>query len=206
MDFEHEKALAEFTEAIRLEPDAPNPYIGRAMAHRRLGNDAAARQDEEQGRELGGPERNARERLSNRSHRRWGGDFDNPEWKREDPLSRNAALLSVLTRQIHNGGLWQWIANGYCRWIDDTIAAAREIGTTPALEVAAVLQDLSPHVDPKRLGSDLWDEESDAEVHQAAIDESGEQVAELEDRYHRVQMTFAHDMENWFEEKASQRH
>ena len=39
---EYAQAIAAFTEAIRLEPDAPNAYVGRALAHRSLGDEARA--------------------------------------------------------------------------------------------------------------------------------------------------------------------
>jgi hypothetical protein len=207
MNFEHELAIAEFTEAFRLEPDAPNAYIGRAMAYRRRGNNSAARDDEEQAKRLGGAERNAWERLYNRAHRRWRGEFDDPRWKREEPLSRNAVLLDKLTGQIHNGGLHQWIANGYWRWIEDVITAAREINTDTAREVAAMLEDLSPHLDPELLRDDGWDEEEiddDDEIVEED-DHAVEQLGAFEDRYYRLQMQFVEDVTEWFEKAAAGR-
>jgi len=46
-----------FSEGIRLEPEAPNPYVGRALAYRSLGDEANAAADERQAKELGGMER-----------------------------------------------------------------------------------------------------------------------------------------------------
>jgi tetratricopeptide (TPR) repeat protein len=43
---EYDQAVVAFTQAIRLDPEAPNAYIGRAIAHRSLGDDAAAGQDD----------------------------------------------------------------------------------------------------------------------------------------------------------------
>jgi hypothetical protein len=50
---EYEAAISSFTEAIRLEPDLPEPYVGRALAHRSLGNEAGALGDERAARERG---------------------------------------------------------------------------------------------------------------------------------------------------------
>jgi hypothetical protein len=207
MNFQHEQAVAEFTEAILLEPDAPNPYIGRAMAHRRLGNDSAAREDEQRAQELGGAERNAWERLCNRSRRRWRWDFDNLDWKREDPLSRNAVLLDKLACEIHNGGLWQWVANGHWRWIDDVILAAREIGTDATREVAAMLENLAANLDPDALDAVPWDEDDFDEDGTLKTDKEipgpdAEALGPFEDRYIRVQTKFVDDVEQYFERKA----
>src|SRR5262249_30221688 len=138
---EYAQAIAAFTEAIRLEPDAPNAYVGRALAYRSLGDDSRALDDEQAAQQLGGAERTTWDRLVNRAYRRWHGDLDNPDWRRTDPLSRKATLLHLLTTQIFNGGLGQWIANGYGEWIDDVIEAAEEVGTAAAREVAAILEE-----------------------------------------------------------------
>src|SRR5262245_4518431 len=53
---EYEAAVAAFTEAIRLDPAASAAYVGRGLAHRSLGDEAAALRDEEKARELGGAE------------------------------------------------------------------------------------------------------------------------------------------------------
>jgi hypothetical protein len=204
MNFEHEQALAEFAEAIRLEPDAPNPYLGRAMTHRRLGDEAAARQDEEKARELGGPERNAWERLCNRSRRRWGRDFADPRWKQDDPLSRNAVLLDSLNAQILNGGLLQWIANGYGQWIDDVIVAALEIGTDATREVATMLADLARLLDVESLTNGSWALQEIVGADERPEDEKRlELIWDLEDRYYRVQMQFVEDVEQWYEKQSS---
>jgi Flp pilus assembly protein TadD len=42
---EHERALADYGEAIRLSPEGPEPYVARAALHARLGNSAQARSD-----------------------------------------------------------------------------------------------------------------------------------------------------------------
>ena len=168
---------------------------------------SAARQDEEKAQELGGPERNAWERLCNRSRRRWGREFDDPRWKQEDPLSRQAVLLEILNTQILNGGLRQWIANGYGQWIEDVIAAASAVGTESTREVAAMLQELAPHLDAVQSMEGAWEEDEFDEVdNEEELDEMKDEVMstlyELEDRYHRVQMDFIKDLEQWFEKQA----
>jgi tetratricopeptide (TPR) repeat protein len=51
---EYERAVASFTEAIRLKPNASNAYAGRALAYRSLDDEASALRDEQTVRELGG--------------------------------------------------------------------------------------------------------------------------------------------------------
>jgi len=47
---EYEEAISSFTEAIQLEPDLPQPYVGRALAYRSLGDEASALRDEQEAR------------------------------------------------------------------------------------------------------------------------------------------------------------
>jgi tetratricopeptide (TPR) repeat protein len=50
---QHEKAIADFTEAIRLEPDVPTAYAWRAQSYRTLGDKDSAAQDKQKAQELG---------------------------------------------------------------------------------------------------------------------------------------------------------
>jgi hypothetical protein len=140
---ENAEAVAAFTEAIGLEPEAPNAYVGRALAYRSLGDEAAALRDEQTTRALGGPERCAWDRLVKRAHRNWRVDLRDPAWANEDPLSRDAYLLRQWTWQIYNGGLPQWIANGFGEWTDDLARAVERVGTGSARTVAAIVRDLA---------------------------------------------------------------
>jgi tetratricopeptide (TPR) repeat protein len=136
---EYPQAIAAFTEAVGLDADAANAFVGRALAYRSIGDDAAAVRDEEAARKLGGPERSAWDRLVRQAYRRWGGDLRNPAWKREDPLGRKAVLLHQWVWQIHNGGLPQWVANGYGEWAADLARAVEEVGTDA---VAAIVREV----------------------------------------------------------------
>jgi tetratricopeptide (TPR) repeat protein len=51
---EYDRAVAAFTEAIRLNPKAANAYAARALAYRSLNDEAGALQDEQTVRQLGG--------------------------------------------------------------------------------------------------------------------------------------------------------
>jgi hypothetical protein len=51
---EYDRAVAAFTEAIRLKPEAANAYAGRALAYRSLEDEASALRDEQTVRDLGG--------------------------------------------------------------------------------------------------------------------------------------------------------
>src|SRR5438874_1650568 len=62
---EHPQAAAAFTEAIGGDPQSPNAYVGRALAYRSLGDEAAAARDEAAAKDLGGPERSAWDRVVN---------------------------------------------------------------------------------------------------------------------------------------------
>jgi hypothetical protein len=200
-------AIEAFTQAIELDPLYPNAYLGRAVARRRLDQLAEARADEQKAEELGGAEKSAWDRLVNRSRHRWQWDFDNPAWERTDPLSRKAVLLHTLITQIHKGGLHQWVANGYWRWIDDVIKAAREVDTAATRAVAAMLEDLSRGISPEAM-HDAWREDDTVEedpAHDEERDEALGRIWEHEERYHRVEFPFRDDVEKWLEEQAAAR-
>jgi tetratricopeptide (TPR) repeat protein len=201
---EHAQALEAFTEAIQLDPLYPNSYIGRALAYRRLENFPAAIEDERRAEELGGAEKTPWDRLVNRSRHHWQWDFDNPNWQRTDPLSRKAVLFVMLIRQIFNGGLQQWVANGYWRWIDDLIDAAKEVDTVATREVAAILQDLSRDLAAAPT-DDSWNENDaldDPDDEFVAESPGLRRIYEFEQRYTLVQGQFVKDVEKWLEERA----
>ncbi len=199
-------ALEAFTQAIERDPFYPNAYFGRALAHRRLGDVAAAVEDERKAEELGGSERTAWDRLVNRSRHRWQWDFDNPDWKRTEPLSRQAVLFRTHTRQINNGGLIQWVAGGYVQWIDDVIEAAWEVDTAATREVAAMLEELSRQLAALAAGDlspqgDAPEEDISDEQQEELLDK----IFEYELRYYSVEREFAGDVEKWLENKAATR-
>jgi hypothetical protein len=140
--------------------------------------------------------------------------MSDPAWCQTDPLSYKAVLFDKLNGQILNGGVRQWVANGYGRWIDDVIRAAREVGTEATREVAAALEELVLH-----LGSleDDWLEGEPPEVgcyglepgaegdHSGEDDDAFDPLGLCEDRFYRVQSRFVEDVETWLEEKARAR-
>ena len=140
---EYSEAAAAFSEAIECDAEAANAYIGRSLAFRSLGDDLAAARDEQAARERGGPERSDWDRLVKQAQRRWRGDLRDPHWASDDPLSRDAFLLRQWTWQIHNGGLPQWVANGYGEWAGDLARAAEAVGTDAARSVAAIVRDVA---------------------------------------------------------------
>jgi tetratricopeptide (TPR) repeat protein len=213
---EFAQAVADYTEAIRLDPDAPNAYVRRSLSYRALGDDHGARADELAAQRLGGPERTAWERLVNRSRIRWGWDLGDPTWRQTDPLSYKAVLFRTLNAQILNGGLHQWVANGYGRWIDDVIQAAREVDTDATREVAAALTELAPHLESLSLEDQYFDEEPPEEEsydlepgaegdHPGEEDDAFNPFSLCEERFYLVQSRFVQDVEAWLEEKARAR-
>jgi tetratricopeptide (TPR) repeat protein len=211
---EYAQAIAAYTEAIRVDPDAPNAYVRRSLSYRALGDDPRANEDDRSARQLGGPERTAWEILVNRSRLRWGWDLDDMTWRQTYPLSYKAVLLDKLNGQILNGGLRQWVANGYGRWIDDLILAAKEVDTEATREVAALLEELAPHLEFLTWDTDFFEDDTLEEGMQG-----GESVAEdetlgedcdalnmlgfFEDRFYRVQSEFVTDVVLWLEGKAT---
>jgi len=200
---ENAEAVAAFTEAIGLDPDAPNAYVGRALAHRSLGDDDAARRDEAAARALGGPEQGAWDRLVNRAARRWRGDLRDPAWRQHDPLSRDAVLLRQWSWQIYNGGLPQWVANGYGEWADDLARAAEAVGTPATRAVAAVVRDVAgvlaarPEARAAMVRMLTTQDETGARE-----DEIFAALSECEAAYHQVAIVFAGDVEAWLERQA----
>jgi tetratricopeptide (TPR) repeat protein len=198
----YEEAIVDFTEAIKIDPEAPRSYIARALCYRRVDQLTAALQDEQTAEELGGPERSLWDMIVNRSRRRWHFDFSNPGWTEADPLSRKAILLRTLDGQILNGGLFQWIANGYGRWVDDVIEAARDVGTDASREVAALLEELSLHLEDLDVNPE-WQEQEIEEGHDdlEENDEDMELLFACENRYFSVQSQFTSDVVKWLEDR-----
>ena len=200
---EYPEAVAAFTEAIGLDPEAPNAYVGRALAYSSLDDEAAALRDEETARALGGPERSEWHRLVNRAYRRWRGDLRDPVWPRRDPLSRNALLLHQWTWQIYNGGLIQWIGNGYGEWAEDLARAAEDVGTRAARKVGALVRDLA-----KVLGTRPGAREAllgmavDQPEGQGQGEDIDDALARCAESYDRVKESFVQDVEAWFEKQA----
>jgi hypothetical protein len=202
---ENTPALAAFNEAIGLDPYYPNAYIGRALVYRRLGNIPAALEDERRADGLGGPEKTAWDRLVNEARGRWQWDLDNPNWQLTDPLSRQAVLLQTLNRQILNGGLTQWIANGYARWISNVITAAREVGTTATAEVATALEDLSAFMNAALLDERWAAHEAIDPTDEGEDNKVLDKVYECEERFYQVQSQFVDDVEKWLEQRVKAR-
>jgi hypothetical protein len=200
---ENTQALAAFSEAIRLDPFYPNAYIGRALVYRRLGNIPAAVEDETRAEKLGGPEKTAWDRLVNDAHGRWQWDLDNSDWQLTDSLSRKAFLLRTLNRQILNGGLTQWIVNGYARWINDVIAAAGEVDTTATREVATTLVELAAFMNAAPRDDRGAEREAIEPSHEDEDPKVLDKVYECEDRFYQVQPQFVDDVEKWLEQRVT---
>jgi len=206
---EYPQAISAFTEAIGLNAEAPNAYVGRGLAYRSLGDEAAALRDEQAAQALGGPERSAWDRLVKRAYRRWRGDLCDPAWGRDDPLCRDAFLLRQWTWQIYNGGLPQWVANGYGAWAEDLARALERVGTDAARAVARVVGDVA-----NLLAG--WPGAREAMFRMIATrsvvtgrdDELFRHLAGFEDRYCRVGLnrdgpSLAADVEEWLERRAA---
>ncbi len=116
------------------------------------------------------------------------------------PSLRQAVLFRDLNGQILNGGLRQWLANGYGAWIDDVVDASREVGTATTREVAALLEDLSSLLKAGYQEDFPEDDESLDEE-----DEAFRVIGRCEDRYYNVQSQFVADVEAWLEAKAAAR-
>jgi tetratricopeptide (TPR) repeat protein len=200
---EYTQAMAKFSEAIALDPEAPNAYVGRALAYRSLGDEEAAVRDEEAARKLGGPEQSAWDRLVNRANRRWRSDLRDPAWGLNDPLSRNAVLLRHWSWQIFNGGLPQWVANGYGELADDLACAAEEVGTNSAREMAAIVRDVARVLNKWSTAREamfrIVTTQAEATDQETEIFEA---LSQCEERYHRVANPFEADLEAWLERRA----
>jgi hypothetical protein len=196
-------AVAAFTEAIGLEPEAPNAYVGRALAHRSLGDEAAALQDEQAARNLGGPERSTWDRIVNRAYRRWRGDLRDPAWRQSDALSRNAVLLRQWVWQIYNGGLPQWVANGYGEWAEDLAQAADAVGTDAARQVAGVVREVA-----RVLGKWPMARETMFRMIASPSETDGQQheifhaLSRCEEVYCRIGPSFGDDVEAWLDKQT----
>jgi hypothetical protein len=199
------EAVQAFTEAVNIDPEEANAYVGRALAYRSLGNDAAAVQDEQVARALGGPVRSAWDRLVREAFRRWKGDLRDPAWGQRDAVGRNAFLLHQWTWQIYNGGVVQWVANGYGEWAEDLARASESVGTLAARQVATIVRDvagiLARRPDAREAMFQMIT--GDAVARDAEEDLFGA-LSECEERYIRAGShpgEFVADIEAWFERR-----
>ena len=193
---EYAQAIVAFSEGIRLEPQAPNPYVGRALAYRSLGEEANAVADERQAKELGGMERRPWDRLVNRAYQRGRtGDLrevDRGEfYRRLDPVQREAVLLWELNSQVVNGGFPQWVFNGYAVWINDCIAAVQQIGTAAAKNLHTILEDVSLLAN-RKVESDQQREGNLSKL------------LECTNRYYAVMGEFGRDVDKWLDARLQQ--
>jgi hypothetical protein len=205
---EYAQAVEAFNAAIAFDPDEANAYVGRGLAHRGLDDEAAAARDEQAARTLGGPDRSAWDRLVKRAKRQWYGDLTDPAWPRQDPLSRDAFLIRQWSWQIYNGGLVQWVANGYGRWAADLAKACDTVGTALARAVAAIVRDVARVLDAR---PDARDAIFGLITTPAPIGDRDEdlfgRLADCEARYGRVgryPAEFVTDVEEWFERKTAE--
>jgi hypothetical protein len=141
-----------------------------------------------------------------RAYRRWRGDPRDPAWAREDPLGRDAFLLRQWTWQIYNGGLPQWVANGFGEWADDLARAAEAVGTDAARAVAVIVRDVAAILAG-------WPGAREAMFQMIANrslltgreEELFGALSECEGRYHRVGCRpgeFVEDVEAWLDQRA----
>ncbi len=205
---QYREAVAAFSEAIEFDPDSANAYTGRALAHRGLGDDAAATKDNETAAALGGPERSAWDRLFKRAMRQWRGDLSDPNWVRADPLSRDAFLLREWTWQIYNGGLPQWVANGFGLWAEDLARAAEAARTDSARAVAAIVRDVAQLlVRFPGAREAMFRMVADRAIVTGWEDELFRELSRCEDRYQRSGIRpgeFVGDIEAWLERRAAE--
>jgi tetratricopeptide (TPR) repeat protein len=199
---EYPQAVTSFSKAIQVDPEAPNAYVGRGLAYRSLGDEDAATRDEEEARKLGGPERSAWDRLVNRGNRRWRGDLRDPAWRLSDALSRSAFLLRQWCGQVFNGGLAQWLANGYGEWAEDLAHAAREVNTKSAREVAEIVREIGRILTTRPGAGQVMVRFVSTQAKASAQEtKTFEMLSWCERRYRRVQRRFEKDVEAWLEKQ-----
>jgi tetratricopeptide (TPR) repeat protein len=189
---EYEPAITAYTEAIQLDPRAPNAYLGRALAYRSVGDEANAVRDERTAKELGGAEGSTWARLVNRAYQLWKGDRQATKtefYQGLHPLQRNAVLLWDLNGQVINGGFPQWLQNGYGAWINEIIDTLKQIGTDAARQVQEIMERVS-----RQANEDLKTE--------AEADKNLGVLLEYTDRYYAVAPAFGDDVEAWIEEQS----
>jgi len=187
---EYEQAVADYTEAIRLDPRSPNAHLGRALAYRSLGDEESAFQDQRASKELGGAEQSTWGRLVNRAYQLWRLDCQASKaefYQGLHPLQRKAVQLWDMNGQVFNGGFPQWLANGYGAWVHELIDSVRQIGTRSAKAVQSILEGVA------RLDRECQTQEE--------TDENLAGLLEYTDRYYAVAPGFGDDVENWLEEQ-----
>jgi hypothetical protein len=197
---EYAAAVAALTEAIRRDPTAANAYVGRGLAYRGLEDDAAAARDEAAAKSLGGPDRSVWDRLVKQGLRRWKGNLVDPAWVRDDAVTRDAVLLRHWTWQVYNGGLPQWVANGFAAWADDLATACDRVGTESARSVAAIVRKISQVLRARPDAREtMFRMIATQSILQGKDDELYRDLADCATEYHWIAVAFGRDVDAHFE-------
>jgi len=76
------------------------------------------------------------------------GNLSTEEWyKILTESEKEAVVLGNFNYQVCNGGVSQWIFNGYCLDIEFLISVLKKIGTENCLEIVKFLKKVLPKID-----------------------------------------------------------
>jgi hypothetical protein len=101
------------------------------------------------------------------------------------PLERKAIVLWDLHRQVYNGGFGQWVRNGYARSSREIVDATEEIGTNAAMEVQAIVKQMSILLQTERITEDEWEDA----------------MSDYTNRYYHVMANFEDDVDKWLADR-----
>lgn len=119
-----------------------------------------------------------------------------------DAVERKAVILGNFNYQVCNGGLQQWVDNGYATaTARELLDILEEINTENSRRVIKILQSLAPHVDMtctenRGFGHNYWthDEDGDREYGPPAW---LEEIDALTDEYYEFYEQFTPEVEGY---------
>lgn len=117
-----------------------------------------------------------------------------------DSVERKAVILGNFNYQVLNGGLQQWVDNGYASGSGrDLLAILEEIGTEVSEKILKIvkqtLQYVNTDMEKFGFGEDYWNEPWDGEEPPACY----ETVDKLTDEFYKISDDFEHDVGKYLE-------
>jgi len=115
-----------------------------------------------------------------------------------DTVERRAAILGSFNHQVLNGGLQQWVDNGYASGTGrDLLLILEEMDTELARKVKKIVEGTLVHVDlgleMSGFGENYWNEDPEDDMPLSCYDE----IDKLTDEYYAIYEDFEAEVERY---------
>ena len=141
--------------------------------------------------------------LMDQAYAKWQA---NREWRYRqfllnlDAIERKAVILGNFNYQVCNGGIQQWVDNGYCVTAQDLLSILEEMDTENSRRVAKIVREVLPHVDltcteNRGFGQNYWAD--DEEWYDDTPPSWFEEIDKLTDEYYEFYESFTPEIEEY---------